>query len=174
MTEVDLVLLFMIAASIIAIGLKDLLSSVVALGAVGIGLCMGFLALKAPGLAVTQLVVEILSLIVLIRATSRDDVPFSMSGRWLFNTVSTVVFLSLFIIGAYFAFKDMPPFGYPAMKFSGIYFEEAASSRGNENVVAIVLSKFRSFDMIGEVAVIFTAIVGVLALTRGAGRKEPT
>ena len=86
MLEINLILLFMITAAIIAVEAKDLLSSVVAIGAVGIGLCMAFLVLKAPDLAIMQLVVEILSLIILIRATIRRDLPFSASGRWRFNT----------------------------------------------------------------------------------------
>ena len=81
MVEIHLILLFMIAAAVIAVQVKDLLSSVVAIGAVGVGLAMAFLLLKAPDLAIMQLVVEILSLIILIRATIRKDLPFSKSGR---------------------------------------------------------------------------------------------
>ena len=85
----------MIAAAIIAVEAKDLLSSVVAIGGVGIGLSMAFLILKAPDLAIMQLVVEILSLVILVRATMRHDLPFSMSGRWVFNTFSTLIFILL-------------------------------------------------------------------------------
>ena len=60
MIELYLLLLFMIAAAIIAVEIKDLLSSIVAVGAVGLGLSLTFLALKAPDLAIVQLVVEIL------------------------------------------------------------------------------------------------------------------
>ena len=43
MIEIHLILLFMIAAAIIAVEVKDLLSSVVAVGAVGIGLCLSLI-----------------------------------------------------------------------------------------------------------------------------------
>ena len=76
-------LIFMILGAIIAIQVKDLLSSVIAVGAVGLGLSMVFLILKAPDVAITQLVVEILCLIILIRATLRKDLPFSTTGRWI-------------------------------------------------------------------------------------------
>ena len=64
MAELYILLILMIIGSVVALEVKDLLSSVVALGAVGLGLCMTFLVLKAPDVAITQLVVEILSLII--------------------------------------------------------------------------------------------------------------
>jgi multisubunit Na+/H+ antiporter MnhB subunit len=109
--EIHLVLIFMIAAAVIAVSVKDLLSSVVAIGAVGIGLAMAFLLLKAPNLAMLQLVVEILSLIILVHATIRQDLPFSASGRWLFNTASTLFFTAAFLMIAHKALKDIPVFG---------------------------------------------------------------
>ena len=63
MIELYILLIFMIVGAIVAIEVKDLLSSVVAVGAVGLGLSIVFLILKAPDVAITQLVVEILCLI---------------------------------------------------------------------------------------------------------------
>ncbi|MFC1809176.1 hydrogenase subunit MbhD domain-containing protein [Candidatus Omnitrophota bacterium] len=77
MVELYVLLTFMIIAAIIAVEVKDLLSSVIAVGAVGMGLSIVFLILKAPDVAITQLVVEILCLIILIRATLKRDIPFS-------------------------------------------------------------------------------------------------
>ena len=79
MLEVYILLIFMIIGAIVAIETKDLLSSVIAVGAVGLGLSIMFLVLKAPDVAITQLVVEILCLIILIRATYKKDHPFSIS-----------------------------------------------------------------------------------------------
>jgi len=47
MLELHILLLFMIVGAIIAIEVKDLLSSVVAVGAVGLGLSIVFLILSA-------------------------------------------------------------------------------------------------------------------------------
>ena len=64
MIELYSLLIFMIIGAIIAIQVKDLLSSVVAVGAVGLALSLIFIILKAPDVAITQLVVEILCLII--------------------------------------------------------------------------------------------------------------
>jgi len=124
MTELNLLLIFMIFSAIIAVEIKDLLSSVIAVGAVGLGLSLAFLILKAPDLAITQLVVEILCLIILIRATIKKDLPFSTSGRWLFNTISTLVFVAVFLFLSYFALKELPSFGNPIMRVSQNYIKD--------------------------------------------------
>lgn len=103
--ELHLLLIFMLFAAIVALEAKNLLSSVIAVGAAGFALCVAFLVLKAPDLAITQLVVEILCLIILIRATIRKDLPLVIEGRWIFNTVSTLVFVAVFLFFAYAALK---------------------------------------------------------------------
>lgn len=169
MIEIHLLLLFMIAAAVIAVEAKDLLSSIVAVGAVGIGLCMAFLILKAPDLAMMQLVVEILSLIILVRGTTRKDLPFSTSGRWLFNTSSTIAFMAIFLTASYIALKSMPLFAKPLMKVSRIYLEEGVLKTGTANVVAAITLNYRALDTLGEATVLFAAIIGVLAIARKAG-----
>ncbi len=172
MLEINILLLFMIIGAVIAVEVKDLLSSVVAVGAVGLGLSMAFLVLKAPDLAITQLVVELLCLIILIRATIRKDLPFSTSGRWLFNTLSTICFLAIFLTFAYFALKDLPQFGKPVMRVAKTYVEEGLSKTGAANIVAAIILDFRGYDTLGEATVLFTAVIGVLAIVRRIGRKK--
>ena len=172
MVELHLILAFMIVAAVIAVEVKDLLSSVVAIGAVGIGLCMAFLTLKAPDLAIMQLVVEILSLIILVRATIRKDIPFSVSGRWAFNTAGMLLFVAVFITVSYLTLKRLPAFGDPIMKVSKFYIDNAVMKTGSDNVVAAIIVNFRAFDTLGEVAVIFTAIIGVLAIARSVGKTR--
>lgn len=173
MLEIHLVILFMIAAAVIAVEVKDLLSGVVAVGAVGIGLCMAFLLLKAPDLAILQLVVEILSLIILVRATIREDLPFSTSGRWVFNTASTIVFMAVFLAAAYLALRRLPAFGYPEMRVAQAVLDEGIRRGGAAgNIVASVTSGPRVFDTLGEVAILFAAIVGVLAIARRVAHEK--
>lgn len=172
MIEINILLIFMIAAALIAVHVKDLVSSVIGIGAVGIGLSMAFLVMKAPDLAIMQLVVEILSLIILIRATIRKDLPFSASGRWAFNTISTIVFLAVFLFFAYLSFANMHVFGNPAMKVSQEYLGHIQSKAAGHNIVESIMLKYRSLDTLGEAAVLFAAVIGVLAIARRAWRRE--
>jgi multisubunit Na+/H+ antiporter MnhB subunit len=168
--ELKLLLLFMILAAVVAVKIEDLLSSVIAVGAVGLGLSLAFLILKAPDLAITQLVVEILCLIILIRATLKKDLPLIKDGRWLFNTVSTLVFIVSFLVFAYFALKELPSFGAPIMRVAREYIAQGLLKTGATNIVASIILDFRGYDTLGEATILFTAVMGVLAIMRKVGR----
>lgn len=172
MVELYILLIFMIIGAVIAIEVKDLLSSIVAVGAVGLGLSIVFLILKAPDLAITQLVVELLALIILIRATLKKDLPFSMSGRWFLNTFITVVFVIALLCVAYRCFQDLPAFGYPVMRVASTYIKEGMAKTGATNIVSSVILDYRAYDTLGEATVLFTAVIGVLAIVRRTGRKK--
>ena len=172
MIELYILLVFMVVGAIIAIEVEDLLSSVVTVGAVGLGLSLVFLILKAPDVAITQLVVEILALIILIRATLKKDLPFSTTGRWLVNTVITIAFIGSFLFVAYTALKDLPEFGYPVMRVAGTYLKEGLAKVGATNLVSSIILDYRAYDTLGEATVLFTAVIGILAIVRRIGRKE--
>ena len=172
MIELYILLIFMIIGAVIAIEVKDLLSSVVTVGAVGIALSMVFLILKAPDVAITQLVVEILCLIILIRATLKKDLPFVTTGRWFLNTLITLTFIAIFLFVALKALRELPSFGYPIMKVAKTYLANGLSQTGAANVVSSVILDFRAYDTLGEATVLFTAVIGVLAVMRKIGRKK--
>lgn len=172
MLELNLIMLFVIIAALIAVEMKDLLSAVVSVAAAGLGLCIMFLLLKAPDIAITQLVVEIFLLIILIRATIRKDLPFSTSGRWFFNTLMTFIFLMVFLSIAYVCLKQIPQFGHPLMRVSKYYLTEGLPKTHATNLVTSILLGFRAYDTLGEATVLFTAVISVLAVMRKRGRKE--
>jgi multisubunit Na+/H+ antiporter MnhB subunit len=168
--ELQLLLLFMVAAAVVAVEIEDLLSSVIAVGAVGLGLSMAFLILKAPDLAITQLVVEILCLIILIRATINKDLPVVRDGRWFFNTTSTLLFIASLLIFAFFALKELPRFGEPTMRVAKEYIDNGLAKTGAANIVSAIILDFRGYDTLGEATILFTAVMGVLAVIRKVGR----
>ncbi|MBN2120631.1 MAG: DUF4040 domain-containing protein [Candidatus Omnitrophica bacterium] len=173
MFELYFLLIFMIIGAVIAIEIKDLLSSVIAVGAVGLGLSIVFLILKAPDVAITQLVVEILCLIILIRATLKKDLPFSTTGRWFLNTLITVLFIASFLFVSWKALRDLPEFGNPLMRVASAYLRDGLLQTGSTNIVASVILDYRAYDTLGEATVLFTAVIGVLAVARLIGRKKP-
>jgi len=172
MIELYILLICMIIGAIVAVEAKDLLSSVVIVGAVGLGLSILFLILKAPDVAITQLVVEILCLIILIRATLKRDLPFSTSGRWVLNTIITTFFIVVFVSVSIKCLQDLPPFGYPIMRVGSNYLENGLAQTGATNLVASVILDYRAYDTLGEATILFTAVIGVMAVVRRIGRKK--
>jgi len=75
-----------------------------------------------------------------------------------------------------YATLGMPNFGAvdaPAQTHVGPYYlERGETETGVPNVVTAVLASYRGFDTLGEVTVIFTAGMGVLALLSGAYRRR--
>jgi multisubunit Na+/H+ antiporter MnhB subunit len=162
----------MICAAVVAIETKDLISSVIALSGVGLGLSLVFLLLKAPNLAVTQLVVEILMVVVLIRGTISKDLPLVRDGRWFFNTLATAVFIAVFLFFAYLALQELPVFGQPQMRIAAEYIMRSQSETGSDNVVTAITLNYRLIDAFAEAAILFAAMLGVSAIARRIGKVD--
>lgn len=172
MIELHAILILMIIGAIVAMEIEDLLSSVIALGAVGIGLTLEFLLLRAPDLAITQLVVEILSLIILIRATVEAKLPREKLKARIGYFIFALLFVSAFFVFSYKAIMQLPLFGSPLMKMGSQYVREAAARTGATNIVAAIILDFRGYDTLGEATILFTSVIGVLAVLRTTGRRR--
>lgn len=171
MIEIYLLMVFIIIAAMIATENHTLLSSVISLGAVGLGLCIIFLMLGAPELAITQLVVEILVLIVLVRASIAMSVPETYKGREFLSYMMAIIFIILFLAGSYLSFVSLPGFGEPIMKLANVYIEKIGSS-GEANLVNAILFDLRKLDLLGMAALIFTSVIGTFVILRSKGRKK--
>ena len=131
--------------------------------------------LGAPDIAITQVVVEILILVILIRATIMID-NTAIEAHWdTFAVVSSLIFFGLFLVFAFLAVQDLPPFGQPLMRVSQRVPARRGSRRRERRTSwrAIVLD-FRGYDTLGEATVIFVSILGAFVILRRRGRKRRT
>ena len=171
MIELYLLLVLMIVGAIVALKARDLISAVISLGVVGFGLVLVFLLLQAPDLAITQIVVETLTLIILIAAilkTTREDI----STRQIFVCGSGLLCLVLFLVLLAGIIKFLPPFGEPVLRMARAYIAQGLGLTGATNLVSAVILDFRGYDTLGEATVLFTAVVGVVVVLRKIGRKK--
>ena len=164
---------FMILGSIVALEIKDILSSIVAIGVVGLAVSISFLFLQAPDLAIVQFLFEIFALIILVRAFIRKDYHVmepAASSRWLLGF--TLIGLAAVFLLSLKVFRLLPPFGEPLMETSRYYLAHAASETGAANLVASVILDYRAYDTLGEVTVLLTAILGTLTVLRLRARND--
>jgi multisubunit Na+/H+ antiporter MnhB subunit len=171
-----ILLLFMIIAAIIAVETKNLLSAVICVGAIGFGGSLMFLFLRAPDIAITQIVVEVLGLIVLIRATIARDVTFISGDREFFGTVVSVVIIFVIFLAGMRVFEALPEFGAPVFAevpgaASQAYIRDGLKDTGAANLVTSVYLDYRAYDTLGEATVLFTAIIGATVILRDRSRK---
>jgi len=171
-----ILLLFIIIAAVIAVETKDLLSAVICVGAVGFGGSLMFVFLRAPDIAITQIVVEVLGLIILIRATITRDLTFVTGDREFFGMVVSLVIIFVIFLAGVRVFETLPAFGMPIFAevsdaASQTYVREGLARTGAANLVTSVILDFRAYDTLGEATVLFTAIIGATVILRKKAKK---
>ena len=172
-TWLTFTLAFMILGSIVALELKDILSSIIAIGIVGLGVSMSFLFLQAPDLAIVQFLFEIFALIILVRAFIKKEnhqlEPSSSNA--VMTGVGIIAVVAIFILSIP-VFRLLPQFGQPLMNVSQHYLDSGAAETGAANLVASVILDYRAYDTLGEVTVLFTAILGAFAILRSTAKPK--
>ena len=166
-------IILMILGAIVALQVRDLISSVICIGIVGFGLVLAFLILQAPDLAMVQIVVETFSLIILVAAilkTTRKDT--SMEGNTFVLLGAGVALVIILLLFSYPVLKSLPQFGEPRLRMAKSYSELSRKKIGAANIVESVILDFRGYDTLGEVTVLFAAAVGVLVVLRRYGLKK--
>ena len=166
-------LVFMILGSLVALEMKDLLSAVIAVGVVGLGLSIVFLLLGAPDIAITQVVVEVIVVTVLIRASGSTGREEPAGARP--NTPAVALGIVAVLAVAAFTvlgFLSLPAFGAAGARPSDFYLAEAPARTGAANVVTAIILDFRAWDTLGEATVILASIVAVLAVLRRPARSR--
>jgi len=165
---------FLVLGSVAALEMRNLLSAVIAVGAVGLGLSVLFLFLGAPDIAITQVVVEVIVVTVMIRATTRTADEETGPPRSL-ATVAAGVGSVLVLVGVGIAaFADLPSFGAERSTPAAWYLAEALRVTGASNAVTSIVLDFRGYDTLGEATVILVSIAGTLVVARRVPRGGKT
>lgn len=166
---------FMILGSIIALELKDLLSAVISIGIVGLGVSIAFLFLQALDLAIVQFLFEIFALIILVRAFIGKEYHIQeQSKAHIVQTVVTIVVLVLILVMSIRLFRALPSFGNPIFSTASHYVQNGGQETGSANIVTAIILDYRAYDTLGEVTVLFTAILGALSILRTKKDKAVT
>ncbi len=161
------ILAFMILASIVALEIRDILSAIISIGVVGLGVSVAFLFLQAPDLAIVQFVFEIFALIILVIAFVKKNYhveSVSKVNRILVG-VTLICLLAVFMLSVP-VFRALPEFGHPLLTTSARYLQVGATETGAANLVAAVILDYRAYDTLGEITILFTAIIGSLTVLR--------
>lgn len=162
----------MIIGAIYALHAKDLLSALVAQGIVGYGLVICFLILKAPDLAIVQIVVETITLIIMVSIVLNSTREETIQGRQLINIITAVI-IAVFLVYVFSeSAKLLNGFGENQTRMATYYTEHGAEKTGSANLVAGVLFDFRGYDTLGEATILFTAALGVVTILRANSKKN--
>lgn len=160
--EAGLAALILLAV-LVAVRSTSRLTAVAALGVVGFGVALFFLLFGAPDLAMTQFLVETLTVILLVlvlyrlpRLASLSTTPARL--RDLLIALSAGGVMTALVLAATVVPHDSTVSRY--------YAEHSLPKAHGRNIVNVILVDFRGLDTLGEITVLAVAAVGVYALLK--------
>jgi len=166
--EIALVLL-MIMAAFMAIRSKSRIAAVAALGVVGYGVALIYVLYGAPDLAITQLVVETLTVVLFVLVVYHLP-PFSRisrrTSRWR-DVILAVAAGGMMTVLVLIAQKIQL---FPTI--STYFAENSVPLAHGRNIVNVILVDFRAIDTLGEITVLSSAAIGVFAMLKLKMRSE--
>lgn len=155
--------LLMIVACFYAVMAKSRLLAIALLGVVGYGVAFIFIMFGAPDLAITQILIETLTVVIFVL------VLWKLPKFLIFTEgfIKFRYFLVSIVFGGIMTWIVMIVTQYPLDSHLKAYFAENSYllAKG-KNVVNVILVDFRSLDTLGEIVVLAIAAIGVFALVK--------
>lgn len=161
-SPLDALLLVVIVAGILAVARAGAqLTAVIAVGVVGFAVVLWFFVLGASDVALTQLLVEILTVVVMILVLRRLPRRFATADRRR-RLLAGVAALAAGVVATVAALVFT---GHRPLSGVGEFFlKEAEELTGGTNVVNTILVDFRALDTLGELVVLGVSAVALTAL----------
>ncbi|UOG91149.1 MAG: monovalent cation/H+ antiporter subunit A [Candidatus Thiothrix sulfatifontis] len=152
----------LILASLLSVVLhRERLIALVVLGAVGLVVSLAFVKFSAPDLALTQLSVEIVTIVLLMLAlyflpqyTPRTS---AMWRKWRDGILAGLLGLGAAVLALAVMTRE-------TATLADYFVTQSVPGGGGTNVVNVILVDFRGFDTLGEIAVLALAGLGIFSL----------
>ncbi len=141
--------------------------SLVMVGVIGLMTSMAFVLFSAPDLALTQVSVEVVTVILMLLALAFLPATTPKESRPIRKLIDLAIAgLSGFGVAALSYFVMTREF----KTISDYYLKESLPRGGGSNVVNVILVDFRGFDTFGEITVLGIAGLTIFALLDGLFR----
>jgi len=166
LTPIDLLsllegLLMMTAAVLAVLWHRRRFTVLVVLSVVGLMAVLIFVRFSAPDLALTQLAIEVVTILLLILALfllprqDRTKTPRLRCVRDLLLAIG---------MGGGAGLLTWSILTRPAQSISDFFLNNSLPGGGGANVVNVILVDFRGFDTLGEITVLAVAAIGIYGL----------
>lgn len=162
--------LLIVVATITILFAKSRLTSIILLGAVGYTVALFFVVFRAPDLALTQLVIETVSVALFLLCfyhlpkfkKEESKIPFKLTNAIISIGVGAIVTAIALSANSTKLFDSISQF----------YVDNTYIRAAGKNMVNVILVDFRGFDTLFEICVLAIAALGIFAmiklrLTRG-------
>ncbi|MBI1940141.1 MAG: putative monovalent cation/H+ antiporter subunit A [Acidobacteria bacterium] len=158
------------AAALAAVHSKSRLGAVATLGVVGYGVALVYILFGAPDLAMTQVMVETLTVILFVLMFYHlprfaEFTARPARARDIVVALATGGLVTALVLAATRA--PLVP------RLSPYFAEKSLADAHGRNIVNVILVDFRGLDTLGEITVLSVAGMGVYALLKLRIQKEP-
>jgi multicomponent Na+:H+ antiporter subunit A len=150
-------------ALLVATRVSSRLGTAALIGGIGFLVTVFYVLRRAPDLAMTQLLIEALSVVLIVLVFRGLPEEFGRSTRRR-RIVSGVAAVAAGVMAMGVAAALLGP--RPESEISRYYLDLAKEETGGSNVVNTILVDFRGLDTMGEIVVLAVACIGVYVVTR--------
>ncbi|GAA1694748.1 Na+/H+ antiporter subunit A [Glycomyces endophyticus] len=157
-----------VAAAVAAATAKRRLTAMVLTGVSGYGVASLFIFHGAPDLALTQFLVETVTIVMFVLVLRRLPAGFSERPLKKVRRFRVAIGVAVGVVAAGMAYVAVG--GRTAEPVSVDFPELAVSYGGGHNIVNVILVDIRAWDTMGEIAVLLVAATGVASLIFGRDR----
>ncbi|MGK7379414.1 Na+/H+ antiporter subunit A [Planococcus sp. 1R117A] len=154
----------LVGGTITILAAKSRLTAIIALGAVGYSVALFFVIFRAPDLALTQLVIETISVALFLLAFYHLPKVSKKEERMRFKLGNAVIALGVGITMTLVALASHSQKILPSI--SQYYKETVYSEAGGGNIVNVILVDYRGFDTLFEITVLGIAGIAIITMIK--------
>ncbi|RSL34448.1 Na+/H+ antiporter subunit A [Salibacterium salarium] len=161
----EVILAVVLVASVLTVMFtKSRLKAIIGLGVVGYTIALFFVIFRAPDLALTQLIIETVSVALFLLcfyhlpqiAKSLETIRFQLGNFIISLAVGTTITLIGLTANSNRLFESI----------SGFFIENSYNEAGGKNMVNVILVDFRGFDTMLEILVLGIAAFGIFTMIK--------
>jgi multicomponent Na+:H+ antiporter subunit A len=158
-----LISVIMVVATIFTIFTNSRLTAIISMGVVGYGVAMMYAMYSAVDLAITQLLVETLTMVIFVMVVIKLPRFAKLSSKTS-KLRDGIIALTVggFMTGVALKAQDMNP----KNSLQEFFLEKGLTEGYGSNIVNVILVDFRALDTLGEVSVLMIAALGIVALLK--------
>lgn len=166
-----LIVIVLMVGTCVAVFAKSRIASIIGLGAVGYAVALFFVLFNAPDLALTQLVIETISVALFLLVFYHLPKFQKVVERKKFQFGRIIVSI---LVGCMVTAVALAAQSQKLVTSIKTYYEDTVYSlAGGGNIVNVILVDYRGFDTLFEIAVLSIAGMSIYAMIKlRLGRKE--
>ncbi len=159
-----------IVSAIVAVLFNQRLSALIALGSVGALIALLFVMWHAPDLALTQLMVEAISTVLILLSFAYLPQVRREVTPPRYRAINIAISAGFGLMVSLVAAVSLGNVYFESI--SQYFVENSLTLGGGTNIVNVILVDFRGFDTLGEITVLSIAALGIRSLVRLRDRRE--